>query len=121
MRDPVGWSKTVIRNYLIDQWRRSKTEGRRSPAFALPEPDIADDITDQIIARKALAFVESLDDQSHIIAMMAWVDGLKPKEIAEELGLNALTIRKSLHRTRKKMRTRFGVAEPQRILREETT
>jgi RNA polymerase sigma factor (sigma-70 family) len=85
------------------------------------ESDIADDITDQIIARKALAFVESLDDQAHVIAMMAWVDGLKPKEIAERLRLKAPTIRKSLHLTRKKIRTQLGVAEPQRILREERT
>ena len=71
MRDPIGWSKTVIRNDLIDQWRRSNTQRRRSAAFALPEGDIADDITDEIIARKALAFVESLDDRTHMIAMMA--------------------------------------------------
>ena len=121
MRDPVGWSKTVIRNYLIDRWRRSGTERRRSGAFALPEEDIADDITDQIIAGKALAFVESLDDQSHMIAMMAWVDGLKPKEIAEQLDMKDLTVRKSLYQTRKKMRAELGVAEPQRILRKETT
>ena len=110
MRDPVGWSKTVIRHYLIDQWRRSKTQSRRSTAFTLSEEDIADNITDQIIARKALAFVESLDGQSHMIAMMAWVDGLKPKEIAEQLDLKALTIRKSLHLTRKKKCARNSVS-----------
>ncbi len=118
MRDPVGWSKTVIRNYLIDHWRRSKTRARHSGALIAPEGDIAEIITDQIIARKALIFIESLDDQAHMIAMMAWVEGLKPKEIAEQLGIKNLTVRKSLHRTRKKMRTEFG-AEPRRILREE--
>ena len=116
-RDPVGWSKTVIRNYLIDRWRRSGAERRRLGAFALPEGDIADDITDQIIARKALAFVESLDDPAHMIAVMAWVDELEPKEIAEQLGIPGAKVRKSLHQTRKKMRAELGIAEPQKILR----
>lgn len=119
MRDPVAWSKTVIRNYLIDRWRRAKTYDRYSGALISPEGDIAEIVTDQIIARKALLFIDSLDDQAHMIAVMAWVEGLKPKEIAEELGIKSLMVRKSLHQIRKKMRTQFGVAEPQRILREE--
>lgn len=121
MRDPVGWSKTVIRNYLIDRYRRSQARHRRAGAFVLPGGDIADDITDQIIARKALAFVASLDTQAHMIAMLRWVDGLEPKEIAERLGMNARSVRTSLHRIKKKMRTQLGVAEPRKILREETT
>lgn len=56
MRDPVGWSKTVIRNYLIDRYRRSRARHKRSGAFVLAGEDIADGVTDQIIARKALAF-----------------------------------------------------------------
>ena len=56
-----------------------------------------------------------------MIAVMAWVDGLEPKEIANRLGMKGHTVRKSLYLTRKKMRTQLGIAEPQRILREETT
>ena len=119
-RDPVGWSKTVIRNYLIDRFRRSKTHNRHSGSFLAPEADIAEIVTDQIIARKALAFVESLDDQAHTVAVMAWIEGLKPREIAEQLGMKNLTVRKLLHQTRKRMRAHLGVAEPQRILRKET-
>lgn len=119
MRDPVGWSKTVIRNHLIDRWRREKTHDRYSREFVVPGEDISDVITDQIIAKKALAFVRSLDDPAHVIAVMAWVEGLTPKEIAEQLGLKNLTVRKSLYQTRKKMRAQLGVAEPRRILREE--
>jgi RNA polymerase sigma factor (sigma-70 family) len=121
MRDPVGWSKTVIRNYLIDQYRRSHAKRKRSRAFMPPEGDISDDIIDQILARKALAFVASLDPQDHVIVVMRWVDGLEPKEITDRLGMNASTVRTSLHRTMKKMRTQLGVAEPPKILREGTT
>lgn len=117
-RDPVGWSKTVIRNYLADQWRRSKTRDRYSRALLLPGVDIAENVTDHIIAGKALAFIGAQDDQTHMIAMMAWVDGLKPREIAKRLGLNNIAVRKSLYRTRKELRRKFGVAEPRGILEE---
>jgi RNA polymerase sigma factor (sigma-70 family) len=119
-RDPVGWSKTVIRNYLIDRTRRLEVQRRRSGALMPPAGDVADDVTDRIIARKALDFVDSLESQAHTIAMMRWVDGLAPKEIADRLGMNPRSVRTSLHRTRKKMRARLGVAEPEKILREET-
>lgn len=56
-----------------------------------------------------------------MIAVLRWVDGLEPKQIAERLGMNPRSVRTSLHRTKKKMRTQLGVAEPQKILREETT
>jgi RNA polymerase sigma factor (sigma-70 family) len=120
-RDPIAWSKTVIRNYLIDRYRRDRAEHKRSTGFVLPVGDIADDIADQIIAGKALAFIESLDPLPHTIAMMRWVDGLEPKEIADQLGMNPHSVRSSLHRTQKKMRKYLGIAEPQKILREGMT
>lgn len=119
-RDPVAWSKTIIRNYLTDQWRRRRAQRKNSGAFELPEGDIAEDITDQILAREALAFVETLPDKDHMIAVMAWVDGLRPKQIAEELGLKDPAVRKSLTKTRKKLREQFGVAEPRKISKKET-
>ena len=120
-KDPVGWSKTVIRNYLTDQYRRRTAEDKRSRALALPVGDFTDDVADQIMARKAMAFVASLDSQAHQIAMMRWIDGLEPQEIADQLGMNPRSVRTSLHRTKKKMRTELGVAEPRGILREKTT
>ena len=120
-RDPVAWAKTVIRNYVTDSYRRRAAEGKRTRVFAPSARDLAEDVTDQIIARNALLFVASLDSQAHQIAMMRWIDGLKPQEIAGQLGMNPRSVRTSLHRTRKKMRTALGVAEPRKTLREKTT
>ena len=119
--DPVAWSKTVISDYLIDQYRRSTAKRRHSRALIVPAGDIAEDIIDQILARNALAFVASLDGRDRIIAVMRWVDGMEPKEIAGRLGVKSSTVRTSLYRITKKMRTQLGVAEPRKILREEST
>jgi DNA-directed RNA polymerase specialized sigma24 family protein len=70
--------------------------------------------------RNALVFVASLDSQAHSIAMMRWIDGLEPQEIASRLGMNPRSVRTSLLRTKKKMRTVLGVDEPRKILRETT-
>ena len=120
-RDPVGWSKTVIRNYLIDQFRRSEVQRRHLGGFVLPEADIADDIADRILARTAMGFVAALEPRAHMIAMLRWTDGLEPQEIAELLRMNARSVRTSLHRTKKKLRMQLGIEEPGKILREGAT
>jgi RNA polymerase sigma factor (sigma-70 family) len=111
-RDPVAWSKTVIRNYVTDSYRRRAAEDKRARVLAPSARDLAEDVTDRIIVRNALRFVASLDSRAHEIAIMRWVDGLEPQEIASQLGMNPRSVRTSLHRTKKKMRTVLGVAGP---------
>jgi RNA polymerase sigma factor (sigma-70 family) len=120
-RDPVAWSKTVIHNYIIDRDRRRAAEDKRSTVLVPHERDLAEDVADQIIVKKALAFVASLDPKDHQIAVMRWIDGLEPQDIAKQLGMNPHSVRTSLHRTKKKIRTVLGVAEPRKVLREKTT
>jgi RNA polymerase sigma factor (sigma-70 family) len=120
-RDPVAWSKKVIANYLIDRHRRQDTQRRLAGPTVVPAADVEEDIVDQIIATKALAFVASLESRAHVIAMMRWVDGLEPRDIAQQLGMNPRSVRSSLHRTRKRMRAELGIAGPRKILREGTT
>ncbi len=87
-----------------------------------PQGEFTDDVLDKVIARKARAFIADLKPRDHVIATMRWVEGLEQKQIADRLGLNVITVRTSLHRTKKKMRAELGIAaEPQRILTEETT
>jgi RNA polymerase sigma factor (sigma-70 family) len=118
-RDPIGWSKTIIRNYVTDLWRRRETQRKRSGAFASLGEDISEEITDRVIAGEALAFVETLDDIDHMIAVMAWIDDLTPKQIANQLGWKDHKVRKSLHKTRKKLRAHFGVSEARTISQKE--
>lgn len=113
-RDAVAWAKTVIRNRVIDMHRRRVAEDKRAWTLTPTSPDLAEDVTDQILVKNAMVFVASLDSQAHTIAMMRWVDGLDPQEIAGRLGVNPRTVRSSLHRTKKKMRTVLGVDEPRK-------
>lgn len=118
-RDAVAWAKTVIHNRVIDLHRRREAENKRARALApsLSPPDLAEDVIDQIFVKNAMVFVASLDSKAHTIAMMRWIDGLEPQEIAARLGVNPRTVRTSLHRTKKKMRAVLGVGEPRKIRR----
>lgn len=123
-RDAVGWAKTLLRNFVIDVHRRRATEEKRSGALAPSARDLAEDVTDQVLARDALVFMESLDPRARSIAMMRWADGLEPREIAIRLGMNPRTVRTSLHRTKRKMLKALGIpeaklqSEPMRVLGE---
>jgi RNA polymerase sigma factor (sigma-70 family) len=120
--DPVAWSKRVIANYIKDLWRRQKAQLKRSAAMLPPPGDFADDILDRMIVEDALDFISTLGPHAHQIAMMHWGEGLPPKEIAKQLGLNAISVRTSLYRTRKKMRIRLGIVDdPPRVFTKETT
>jgi RNA polymerase sigma factor (sigma-70 family) len=120
--DPVAYAKTMTANYVIDRHRRWKVQEKWLPTLVPSQDDFTDDVLDKVIAGMARAFIATLKPQAHVIAMMRWAEGLEPKQIADRLELNVITVRTSLYRTRRKMRTHLGIAaEPQRILTEETT
>lgn len=120
-RDPLAWSKTVILNYHRDRLRRAKTARSRAGLLASDVvEDVSNEVLDRIIAGQALEFVATLDEQEQTIAVLRWVEGMEPREIARKLRMNPRSVRSSLHRTRKKLRRHLGVAEPQKILRERT-
>jgi RNA polymerase sigma factor (sigma-70 family) len=119
--DPVAWAKRAIANYIKDLWRRQEAQRKRSSVMRPPPGDFTDDIIDQMMAKEALDFISTLDPRAHQIAMMRWGEGLQPKEIAKQLGLNVRTVRTSLYRTRKKMRIRLGiVGDPPRVFTKES-
>jgi RNA polymerase sigma factor (sigma-70 family) len=119
-RDPVAWSKTIIRNYVIDRHRRSKSRRWRMRALVPWAADIADEVTDQIIARQALDFVNALESRDHLLAVLRWIEGMQPKEIAELLGMTDSRVRGRLSEIADMMRTELGIARPRKVLKEET-
>ena len=83
--NPVAYSKKMIANYIRDLYRRRKIQLRHSRSL-LPTSagDIADDVLDRMLAKDVRDFVESLKPVERWIALLRWVEGLEPKEIAEQ-------------------------------------
>jgi len=121
-KDPVGYAKKTIANYIIDRHRRVKTQEKYAGSLLPMAADVADDVLDRIIAKDARNFVGSLKPQERWIAALRWIEGLEPKEISDLLDINVTTVRTSLHRISRRMRKQLGVAaKPETILREGTT
>jgi RNA polymerase sigma factor (sigma-70 family) len=120
--DPVAWSKRVIANYIKDIHRHVKVRDKYQQKLYSPPGDFTDDVLDQIIAAEADHFIRELKSKDHQIAALHYMENLTPTEIAHEMGLNVITVRTSLWRTRKKLRKRLGDrAEPPRAIPRETT
>ncbi len=120
--DPIAWSKRVIANYIKDIHRHVKVRDKYQQKLYSPPGDFTDDVLDQIIAAQADYFIRELKSKDHQIAALYYMENLRPTQIAHELGLNVITVRTSLWRTRMKLRRRLGVrAEPRRAIPRETT
>lgn len=89
---PVRWLYRVADRACFDLLRRTKHTRRAKslddvdvelPPAADAEPDVR---------RAAIELLEALDDEEKSVAVMAFVDGMTQKEIADELGYSRMTI-----------------------------
>lgn len=120
--DPVAWAKTVIANHIKDRYRRASVQLKNQGKLYLPQDDSGEDVLDVMLARQAFSFIKDLKPGDHEIAVMYFIENLEPRDIARILGRNVVTVRGSLHRTRKEIRKRLGiVVEAQRTISRETT
>jgi RNA polymerase sigma factor (sigma-70 family) len=121
--DPEAWAKTVIRNYICDLYRHSKVQVKYQARLHTPADDFVENLMDEILARQMFSFIKSLRPGDHQIAVMHYLENLKPSVIAEMLGRKEVTVRTSLWRTRVKMRRELGVTAKSQVVipRRETT
>ena len=121
--DPVAWSKRVIANYINDLHRRAAVQRRHQAKLYTPPDDSGEDVLDRLLLRQALHILQDLKPVDHQIALMRYVENLEPRDIAQRLGMKAVTVRTSLWRTNRKIRGHLGIAaeSPVLIPRRETS
>ena len=118
----MAWAKTVIANHIKDRYRRASVQLKNQGKLYFPQDDPGEDVLDAMLARQAFSFIKDLKPRDHEIAVMYFIENLEPRDIARILGRNVVTVRGSLHRTRKEIRKRLGiVVEAQRTISRETT
>ena len=107
------WLFALMRNLHLNQvrWR-----GRRpsevpidsvTPLTAHPQAQI-----ERVVATQALAALEGLDPDQREVLILAAVEGLQYKEIAETLGVPLGTVMSRLSRGRARMRTAMAGEPP---------
>ncbi|TGB15806.1 sigma-70 family RNA polymerase sigma factor [Streptomyces palmae] len=104
---PLPWLLGVARNILRDtvraELRRSSlaAELREWTEAAAPaETDIAEEVTDRMAMRRALASMK--EDDREVLILAAW-QGLSPREAAQVVGCTTTAMRVRLHRARRRL------------------
>ena len=105
------WLRKVASHRSIDQARRRKLQ----PKVALeeiPEPAIAPQAGDPMLAGKLRRLVAALPEKSRLVVILRYQEDLEPAEIAEVLEMKVRTVKSHLQRSlallREKLARRHG-------------
>ena len=99
------WAATVAMNRAIDVTRRRGREVVLEPeAFAAPEVEPVDSLETDVIRR----WIDELPQRYRLVIHYHFFMGLKPREIAETMGLEDGTARVLLHRAVAALRKAAG-------------
>ena len=105
IRIPKGYAIRVLRNLCLDRIRQSR---KMLPAEDLPEtaqPARQDDAVDERERlAKVLDAIKSLPERQREVLTLRTLDGLSYEEIAEQTGINYLTLRVLLSQARNKLK-----------------
>lgn len=105
IRSPKGYAIRVLRNLCLDRIRQSR---KMLPAKELPEaaqPARQDDAVDERERlAKVLDAIKSLPERQREVLTLRTLDGLSYEEIAEQTGINYLTLRVLLSQARNKLK-----------------
>jgi RNA polymerase sigma factor (sigma-70 family) len=99
-----AWIKTAVTRVAHDRWRRAGTHDRYASALCEPGadqcPDPADAVVAAATARICLKVIDAMPHEMRAMSLLCWVDGLRPTEVAEVLGLPPGTVRRKLKTAR---------------------
>ncbi len=105
----------TLKNLIIDEYRKMKTyslegmvneEEGETVESLLPHDDSnsLEAAVDRFEGRRAMALLAQLPDTYREVVILRYVDGLSPKEIAQQLSESENTVSVRLHRALKKLR-----------------
>jgi RNA polymerase sigma-70 factor (ECF subfamily) len=115
-----GWLRGITRHKLLDYLRRRDHQPRpaggsdahhRLQQVAEPPPDLAEEPAHEVnsLYRRALDLVRSeFEDRSWQAFWRTAVDGQPPADVAAELGMSAVAVRKAKSRVLRRLKDEMG-------------
>lgn len=100
MQEPRAYLSTIARGLVIDHWRRRELEQAWLETLAaLPEPEVPSPES-RLLFLEALIeidrILDSLDPRVRKAFLLAQLDGLTCRQIAQELGVSLATVERYL-------------------------
>jgi len=101
----IGWFYRVLRNAIIDHYRRNAAAQRRTEALA-HEPDVAetDEELHRVVCKCVAQLADTLKPEYAAALKRVEVDGVAVKDYADEAGISANNAGVRIHRAREALR-----------------
>ncbi len=111
-QSPEALALRILKNLCIDHYRKMQAN------LTVEDLAVTHDISNQVNVQEQLEYIETsevmtklistLPENQRMILLLKQVEGLKPVEIAEQMGMNVNTVEVNLSRARKKIRKAFN-------------
>ncbi|NNE11504.1 MAG: sigma-70 family RNA polymerase sigma factor [Ilumatobacter sp.] len=110
----IRWLMAVVRNKVVDRWRRAST--RRERAHLVAVDDRTEDEVAALIARSArrdavLAALDQLSLRHRALLVLFHVEGKTAREIGDDLGITVVNVNSALARARRAFRRHYQEPE----------
>jgi RNA polymerase sigma-70 factor (ECF subfamily) len=103
------WLYTITRNVALDRRRRTRRRERRLEAMDLPvdSVEIRDAFDEDTLTSLVLKYFDELPTRQREVFELSDIQGLSAPEVAERLGMKAVTVRANLFKARRTIRHRM--------------
>ena len=102
-----AWLYRILTNTYITSYRKAQRSPKRASTDTIEDWQLADAASHAEVGLKSaeVEALESLSEEHRMVVLMADVEGMSYKEIAEELGVPMGTVMSRLNRARKNLRS----------------
>lgn len=100
----VGWFYRVLRNAIIDHYRRNAAAERRHEAYAREDQPAQDEELQRVVCKCVAELADTLKPEYATALKRVEVDGLSVKDYADEAGISANNAGVRVFRAREALR-----------------
>lgn len=103
------WLYTITRNVALDRRRRTKRRERRLETMDAPAEsvEIREVFDEDTLSSLVLKYFDELPARQREVFELSDIQGLSAPEVAEKLGMKAVTVRANLFKARRTIRQRM--------------
>lgn len=103
------WLYTITRNVALDRRRRTKRRERRLELMEVPEEAVLprETLDETNLSQLILRYFDELPARQREVFELSDIQGLSAPEVAERLGMKAVTVRANLFKARRTIRQRM--------------
>ena len=103
------WLYTITRNVALDRRRRTQRRERRLETMDAPadSTEIRDALDETTLTSLVLKYFDELPARQREVFELSDIQGLSAPEVAERLGMKAVTVRANLFKARRTIRQRM--------------